>query len=238
MAVTFDAVGSGIPNASYGLTPQACTLTPSLASGLLVLTWISFLHVAANRTLAGMLLGATYGASNQPMIELGRQGNGTATSPSGGVALFGLLNPNDTGAQTVNTTCTADGSTAMDEWWANTTSYLGAAGVGAAVLNGGTATTGTTGAVTSAVGDMVAALIGHRNVAVVSTSGTARYTQSGTGAIESGVIQDAPGAASVTITQTATAAPYAAIAVDIQAAVSISKNRNISRQAVQRASLY
>lgn len=237
MAVTFDAAGTGIPNAAYGLTPQACTLTPSLASGLLVLTWISFLHVAANRTLTGMLLGATYGASNQPMIELGRNGNATATSPSGGVALFALLNPNDKGAQTVNAVCTADASTAMDEWWANAVSYVGVGGLGAAVMNSGTATTGTTGPVGSAVGDMVAALIGMRNVPVTANSGTARYTQSGTGTFESGVIQDAPGAASVTITQTATAATYAALAVDIQAATTVPANHLVG-QAVSRAATY
>lgn len=238
MAVTFDAVGVGIPSSTgYGTTPQSCLLTPSLTTPLLILAGVAWLHNAANTTLAAAQLAMTYGGV--PMTEIGREGNNAGSSPSGGVALFWLLNPGVTGAQSLAVTCNANSTpTAMDSWWANAVSYLGASGIGTPVMHGGTGSP-STGAVTSAVGHIVASILGSKTTAVSSPSGTSRYFQSGTTGFESGYLQDAPGAASVTETISTSTSTYAGVAVDILAAtVSPGKNRNISRQAVNQAALY
>lgn len=211
MAVAFDAVGGGVANGSHSTTAQTWSHTVATGAGVVVILGFASNEGAISSTTWANAAPTAVTFGGQNMTFLADMTDNNVTTAKGAVALYTLLNPTNRGAQTVSVTGTA----AVISNWANTVSYTGVGSVGSGVTNFGSSTNPTTGAVTSATGHMVVSILGTNQVAASSPTQTSRYSQSGTSSINSGYIQDAAGAATVTTAMTAAAALWAAVAVDL-----------------------
>lgn len=211
MPVLFDSVGTtGLTNASRTAAGSPYTFTHTTVKvGATVILGLSLVGGGAQPWSFYAPTAVKCGGAD--MLFLGMRGNNDVANATGFVAAYACKAPN-VGANTISITFPQTANC-----WAQTVAYTGVRGLKIRKLNSGSSTNPTTGAVTSALGDMVWSILGTANVAVSAATQTSRFTQSGTSAIESGFIQDAAGAATVTSGCTANTAAWAALAVDLSA---------------------
>lgn len=209
-SVVWDSTGTtGIPNASHtGGTPVTYTHHVSSAADVTVELGISFVGTGSNPWSFFAPTSVTFGS--HPMNFKGFCGNNNVTNATGFVALYSYSGIGLQGAQTVSVTAPTTGF-----WWAQSVAYTGVANVSSIHTNFGNSTNPTTGAITSAPGDMVVSILGEPGKVCSAPTQTQRFLQSGTTNYESGCIQDAPGAATVTSAMTAATGLWAAAAVNL-----------------------
>lgn len=208
MTVAFDSVGAGRANASH-VAGTAVTETHTVVSSNPVQVLLCLGYEQGSAIGFPTLSPVTFGGTS--MILVGNLGNNNLASTNGWIGIYKLLWTGGAGAQTVSVTDT----TSTTSWWYNTVAYTGVGSVSAPVTNGGSSTSPSV-TVTSATGHMVVSIMGIFDKAVSAPTQTSRYSQSGTSLIESGIIQDAAGASSVTFGMTVGGtAAWAALAVDL-----------------------
>jgi hypothetical protein len=147
------------------------------------------------------------------MSSVNYRGNNNVTNASGFVQMFYLLNPTNRGSQTVSVTCQLTSGPTACYWHANTVSLTGVGSYSTGVGTYGSSTNPTHSSVTCGAGNMIVSALGTNNVAVSSPNQTSRWVQSGTSNIESGYIQTAGDAASITFSMTANTAEWAGYAL-------------------------
>jgi hypothetical protein len=209
LVVAFDSLGGGIPNGSH-TGAGALTYTHNIASATdeVVIVGFELSGGGANPWSFYAPTAVTFGGQSMlPVVN--EMGNAAVANATGFVALYYLHNP-PVGVNTVSITAPVTG-----DWWANSVSYTGASAVKTAVTASGTSTTISTGAIPSAVKHRVVSVLGA--VHTISTpSQTPRFSGASTSSFQSGYIQDAAGAATVTTTMTSgVSTAYAAATLDL-----------------------
>ncbi len=131
-----------------------------------------------------------------PLTQLGIINCGNANG-NGWTELWGLINP-PTGAQTITVVENVSASACF--LYGNSVSYTGVGHFGTPVLNSGSGTNPTSGAIVSAVGSMVVSVQGIYDDTLSSPTGTSRYNQpaSPNASDVTLLIEDKTGAATVT----------------------------------------
>jgi hypothetical protein len=204
-AVAYDSVGAGVVQVNNTSTSEVHTLGGTANAILVgVAVWDgSNGHTSYTRT---MKIGTTV------IPSLGAQDNQNS-GQYGWVELFGLQGTIPTGTQTISFTCT--GPNTPDIGGMNSVAYRNVASFGTAVLNNGSGNSLSTGAITAASGDMViGALDCGTNRSVSSPNGTQRFNSgSGASGYNGILIEDAAGAASVTLTCTGSNTSWGAVGV-------------------------
>jgi hypothetical protein len=218
--VSYGATGSGVTGAT-GISGNGTTISwphtfGPTATGIIVgVSAVSISYGNASYTRA-VQIGST------PLTLLGVQDGNNATT-NGWVELWGLTGPSIRALAGTTQTVTATDyytttPTSNRPWMSgNSVSYFGVAGFGAAVLNSAAAAAISTGPVASALYNLVVSIAGNyaMNVAYTAMSGTTRFNNFVGGNTEGCLIQDAPGAASVTETVTGLNTPWATVAVNL-----------------------
>lgn len=213
-------------------------VTGGAASSTSGLSWshtISSSATALTVEVGGFASGQDYAAltthtvkvGSTPLILLGAI-NCNNTVGSGWVELWGLIAP-PTGVQTITVVENISGTAASIT--GGSVSYKGAVQFGTAVKNYGTATTITSGAVVSSVGNMVISTQGGYFSTIGSPSSTSRYTNpaSATTGYVTLMVQDAPGASTVTETSSYSGPfGWGAVSISLMAGNSWSVNSSLA----------
>ena len=196
MAVAFDSVGVGGTAHSTSGVSWAHTLGGS-ATALLVGIggYYNTSSGYSSLTTHTVMVGTT------PLTLLGIMNCSNAVG-HGWVELWGLIGP-PTGAQTITVNEQVSGVACY--LYGDSVSYTGCGQFGTAVLNSGTNTTQTSGAIVSATGNMVISAQGvYDQTMTISGTGTSRYKApaSGTTNYVTLLVQDITGATTATLTST------------------------------------
>lgn len=216
MAVAYDSTGTtGVANASHtGTTAYTYTHTVSSSASVTVILGITIVGGGSQPWSYYAPTAVTFGGA--PMKLLGYQGNNRVVNATGFVALYGYTASGINGAKTVSITCPITGY-----WNANSVAYTGVSGISGTYNNWGSSTDPTTGAITSATNHMVTSILGTYHVAPSAYSQTERFVGYNGTLYESGDIQDAAGAATVTTGLTCVTAAWGALAVDLSTAATV-----------------
>jgi hypothetical protein len=220
MAVAYDATGAGASGAaSSGSTGTTISWSHTIGASATCLVvgvsaWDNINATAATRSVA------VAGTSLTLLAVI----NNNNAGGQGWVELWGMVGLTGlTGAKTitVNEYQTSNPSSAYPQLAGNSVSYTGVGSIGTAVTNFGSgAGTASTGAITSAAGNMVVGSFSANTsgTAFSALSGTSRVNMAGVGSTNDPLmIQDAAGASTVTLTATTTAA-WSAVGVNLSAA--------------------
>jgi hypothetical protein len=213
--VAFDAVGAGTPYGSKGSTPQTWSHTVSTRSDVVVILALSITANAGGSTSYASMAPTAVTFGGQAMNLLATQPGNNDWSNNQASALYYLFNPTNRGTQTVSVTGLA---ASQPFFWANTTSYTGVRSLGTPVTDYGYALQSpSVGPVASSINHMVVSILSRNAGAGPPTSHTVRWGESATS--HNGYIQDAPGAATVTMTSSnfgSLQGEFSAIAVDLR----------------------
>lgn len=226
-SVSEDAVGAGV-NTSNSVNTNV--------------TWSHTLGPSANMLLVNVSFTSTIGFSNFPnmTVSCGISGpvmtllaavNCNNVGSNGFNAVFYLANP-PTGTQTIFLQPGGPGTNLFANFSANSVSYIGVASLGTPVTNHGSSTSPTTGAITTAPGDMVFAGFGSADNTIFSSpSNTQRYLYpSSTNAAEHGnLIQDVvvtSGSSSTLSATLSSSLAWSAIGVNLVASNALAAAQN------------
>jgi hypothetical protein len=215
MAPAFDANGSSLVGAGVA-SPDTFTYTHTFgsASAKLIAVWLLWFNTTGS-TLALTTRTVTVGGQTCNFGAALETGGGTGTGNNVLEGYYLLKPPTSPLAQTVSVTLTHSGFTFAAI--AESNSYTGVGGVGAAVTNSAVSASASSGAVASATGHLVAQAFGVNTTATTLSaySGTSHFNNSATsvGTFAGG---EAAGAASVTVTATLSGSDsWASVAFDM-----------------------
>jgi hypothetical protein len=240
VAVTFDASGAGKLCAGgvalTDATGTAITWSHTI-TGNCVTAWMAFFDSVAGTPA----FTTTCGGKAMTQLGMFATANGTITSFTCCVVGWIVLNP-PTGAQTVSITPTAPAASTFS-YHANSASYAGVGGFGSVATAFGNSTALSISGIVSGTGHMVSNFFadgdgGGNGTLSAYTGGTSRTNDacSTTNAADF-IIGDAPGAATVSISATASAAHNIAImAVDLKPLVALPQN--LGRVPIIRSSVF
>lgn len=184
MAVSFDAVGGGVAQASWGTSTRTWSHTVASGNGVAVLVGIFFARGVATNFTAINPTSVTFGG--QAMVLEAATTSGGGSTSSGWLFVYSLRNPTNRGTQTVSVT----GRLTSVNGWANSVSYDGVSQVTTAVLGNGNSGNPNI-SIPTAVDHTVVGFLGILDRTVTNLYGNQRYIQSaGSGTILSGVISD------------------------------------------------
>jgi hypothetical protein len=209
MAVAWDATGAGAHNSVSNSISTTHTASGSNRAALVSLV-VGVVNEASYTTWTRS---CTYGGVS--MTSLGVFNDGGSSPPSGfygWVELFGLLNP-ATGSQTVSASVTKTGTT--HTLGIGSVSYTGVTSFGTPVVGGGTSSPTLT--VASATGDMTVAAFAS-GTAIATPTKTQRFLSNFDGSSTGNMlIEDAAGAASVTLAYADNSDYWCGVALDLVA---------------------
>lgn len=191
--LAYESTGAGNATTTTAVTTLAETHTIGVAVTALLVSVAGFKDVTTSYT---GVTPRTVTVGSTPMTSLGVI-DANNSAGKGWVEVFGLINP-PTGFQTITFTAGTAVFCSM-----NSVAYSGVSSFGTAATNSGNTATASSGAITSATGDRVfSALCDIVSQFLLTPSGTQRYVYPtvSTTNMPGHMIQDAAGAASVTIT--------------------------------------
>lgn len=222
MAVAYDSTGTtGLTNGSRTVAGGPYTYThTTVGANALVIAGFSVVGGGSNPYSYYAPTALTCGGV--PMQLIGFKGNNNVANATGFCALYACVAPN-TGANTISLAVPR-----TEVCHLQTVAYTGVTGMVYRKVNSGSSTNPTTGAATSAAGDMVVSILGVGAKALSSATQTERWLQSGTSGIQSAGIQDAAGAATVTTAYSANTGAWGTVSVNLHggATLTVGDNQN------------
>lgn len=208
MAVTYDSVGAGGVQTPIAAVSQSHTLASSGADTLMV----AAVAIGRNQTpgIGSWTRTCTYDAVGMNSKDVQAAGSGTG----GGIELWTMFNP-PTGTKAAQADVPSGLSGSSGSIILATAAYKGVGSVSAATKNSSTSGSPTV-TISSATNHQVVGLCCGGNSLSAPTQ-TQRYLLNNNTATAAGnmMLQDAPGAASVTLAATMTSDWWAAMAIDL-----------------------